>query len=44
MVKHSKIEHIYGRFYSDICNVPRYLLPGIRFQINLTKAKPSFYL
>jgi hypothetical protein len=24
--------------------VPRYLLPGIRIQIKLTKAKPAFYL
>jgi hypothetical protein len=44
MVKNSKIVHLYGRLHSDICNVPRYLLPGIRIQIKLTKSKPAFYL
>jgi hypothetical protein len=44
MVKHSKILHLYCRLHPDICNVPRYLLPGIRIQIKLTKAKPAFYL
>jgi hypothetical protein len=44
MVKNSKILNLYGRLHSDICNVPRYLLPGIRIQIKLTKAKPAFYL
>jgi hypothetical protein len=44
MVKHTKILDLYGRLHSDICNVPHYLLPGIRIQITLTKAKPAFYL
>ena len=35
---------MYGRLHSDICNVPRFLPPGVRIQIRLTKAKPSFYL
>ena len=32
------------QLYSDICNVPLYLIPGVRMQIQLTKAKTSFYL
>ena len=35
---------LYGRLHSDICNVPRFLLPGIRIQIRLTNAGTSFYL
>ena len=35
---------MYGRLHSDICNVPRFLPPGVRIQIRLTKAKSSFYL
>ena len=33
-----------GRLHTDICNVPRFLPPGVRIQITLTKAKSSFYL
>jgi hypothetical protein len=44
MVKNSKILHLYGRLHSNICNVPRYLLPGIRIQIKLTKVKLAYYL
>jgi hypothetical protein len=33
-----------GRIHSDICNVPIYLIPGVRLQIEFTKAKPSFFL
>jgi hypothetical protein len=33
-----------GRIHSDICNVPIYLIPGVRLQIKFTKAKPSFFL
>ena len=36
--------HLFGRLHSTICNVPLYLLPGVRLQIRLTKARPSFYL
>jgi len=43
-IKQSKELKIYGRIHSDICNVPLYLIPGVRMQIKLTKAKPSFYL
>ena len=35
---------LYGRLHSDFCNVPQYLLPGVRLLIKLTKARPSFYL
>jgi len=33
---------LYGRIHSDICIVPLYLVPGVRMQIKLTKAKPVF--
>jgi hypothetical protein len=42
--KQSKILHLYGRLHSDLCNVPLYLLPGVRVRIKFTKAKSSFYL
>ena len=42
--KQSKEIEMYGRIHSDICNVPKLLLPGIKLQIKFTKAKPSFYL
>ena len=38
--KHSK----YIEIHSDICNVQKFLLPGVWLQIKFTKAKPSFYL
>jgi len=44
MIKQSKEVQIYGRIHSDVCNVPLYLIPGVRMQIKLTKAKPIFYL
>jgi hypothetical protein len=44
MVKHSNVQHPYGRLHSNICNVARYLLPAIRIQIKLKKANPAFYL
>jgi hypothetical protein len=44
MAKNSKVLHLYGHLHSDICNVPRYLLPGLRIQIKLTKARPAFCL
>ena len=43
-IKQSKDVQLYGRLHSDICNVPQYLIPGVRLQIKLTKARPSFYL
>jgi len=43
-IKLSKEVQLYGRIHSDICNVPLYLIPGVRIQIKLARAKPSFYL
>jgi len=43
-IKQSKEFQLYGRIHSDICNVPLYLIPGVRLKIKLTKAKSSFYL
>jgi len=42
--KQSKEIEMCGRIHSDISNVPKFLLPGIKLQIKFTKAKPSFYL
>ena len=35
------LEH-YGRIHSEICNVAQHLLPRVRMQIKLTKARRSF--
>ena len=35
---------MYGRLHADICNVPQLLINGVKMQINLTKARPEFYL
>ena len=43
-MKQSKEIQLYGRLHSDICNVSRFLLPGVQLYIRLTKAKPTFYL
>ena len=43
-IKQSKEVQLYGRLHSDYCNVPLYLVPGVRIQIKLTKARPNFYL
>jgi hypothetical protein len=40
----SQLIQMYGRIYSNICNVPLFLLPGVKIQIKLTKAKIEFYL
>ena len=42
--KQSKETEMCGRIHSDVCNVPKFLLPGIKLQIKFTKAKSSFYL
>jgi len=42
--KQSKVTEMCGRVHSDICNVTKFLLPGIKLQIKFTKAKSSFYL
>jgi hypothetical protein len=33
--KQSKVQELYGRLRSDICNLPEFLLPGVRLQIKL---------
>ena len=43
-LKQSKEVQLCGRLHSDIFNVPRFLPPGVRIQIRLTKARSSFYL
>jgi hypothetical protein len=43
-IKQSIDVHFYGRLPSDLCNVPTFLLPGVNLQIELTKARSSFYL
>ena len=35
---------MYGNLHSDICNVPLFLINGVKIQIKLTKAKKAFYL
>jgi len=35
---------LFDRLNSDICNMPLYLLPGVRFQIRFTNARPKFCL
>jgi len=43
-IKQSKEVQLYGRIHSEICNVPLYLIPGLRLQMRLTKAKSNYYL
>jgi len=43
-MKESETIEMYGHNHSDICNIPLYLLPGVKIQIKLTKARPAFYL
>ena len=43
-IKQNKEVQHYGRIHSDICNVPLNVIPGLRLQIGLTKAKSRFYL
>ena len=33
-----------GRLHTEICNVATHLLPGVRMQIKLTKAKREIYV
>ena len=35
---------VLGRLHADICNVPQFLLSGVRVQIRLSKDKDDFYL
>ena len=34
---------MYGRIHSDICNVPLYLLPGVKIRIKLRKTRTAFF-
>ena len=43
-INQSKEVEMVGRLHRDICNVPTHLLPGVRIQIKLTKARREFYL
>jgi len=40
----SKEIQLFRRLDTDLFNLPLGLLPGVRLQIGLTKARPSFYL
>ena len=40
----SKEIEMVGRLYTDICNVPTHLLPGVRMQMKLTKARWKIYV
>ena len=42
--KAGKEVEIVGRLHTDICNVPILLLPGVRMQIKLTKAKREIHV
>jgi hypothetical protein len=42
--KQSKEIEMHGLIHSDIFNVPKFILPGVRLQIKFTKAKPRFFL
>jgi hypothetical protein len=42
-IKQSKVEMV-GRLHSDICNFPTHLLPGVRMQTKLTKARREFLM
>jgi len=44
LTKKSQEIELYGRIHTEFCNVPVYLLPGVRLQIKFTKAKSGFYL
>ena len=43
-MKQSKDIQLYGRLHTDICNVPLYLLSGVRMQIRLTRSRRRFCL
>ena len=43
-MKQSKEFQLYGILHSDICNVPLYLLSGVRLQIRLTSSRTTFCL
>jgi len=35
--KQSKEIEMFGRIHSDICNAPKFLLPGLQLQVKFTK-------
>ena len=43
-IKQSKNVNLYGRLHSDLCNVPKFLLPRVNLHIKFTEAPSSFYL
>jgi len=43
-LKENQTVEMCGRLHSDICNLPLFLLNGVKIQIKLTKAKRAFYL
>ena len=43
-MKQSNEIELYGKIHADICNVPLYLLSGVRVQIRLTKASTFFFM
>jgi hypothetical protein len=38
LTKQSGLIEMYGKIHSDLCNVPQYLLPGVRVRIKFSKA------
>jgi len=40
----SRDVQLFGRLHTDSCKVPLFMLPGVKLQIKLTKARPRFYL
>ena len=43
-IKGGKEVEMVGRLHTDICSVATHLLPGVRMQIKLTKAKREIYV
>jgi hypothetical protein len=41
-IKQSKEETLYGRLHCDICNVPQYLIPGVRLRNKIKETQFSF--
>ena len=44
MVTGSSDVQLFGQLHTDLSNVPLFVLPGVKLQIELTKDRPSFYL
>jgi hypothetical protein len=40
----SRDVQLFGRLHTDLCNFPLFLLLNVQLQIQLAKARPSFYL